>query len=82
MFGEQTFAQLRTSLTPPPPHTHTHAHTQACKHAVLQLAMKKDAVLPDSMVPYWMSVCLARSSAESMGVSIRSTVRKAARLAV
>lgn len=39
-------------------------------------------MLPDEIVPYWISVCLARSSAELMGVSILSTVRKAARLAV
>ena len=34
------------------------------------------------IVPYEMSVCLARSSALSMGDTIRSTVRKAARFAV
>ena len=44
--------------------------------------MKKALVEPPSSVPYWISVCLARSSAESIGVSMRSTVRNAARLAV
>jgi len=34
------------------------------------------------MVPYAMSVCLDKSSADSMGETIRSTVRNAARLAV
>jgi len=43
---------------------------------------KKSLVEPESTVPYWMVVCLARSSAESIGVSIRSMVRNAARLAV
>ena len=44
--------------------------------------LKKFFVLPASKVPYCISVCLARSSADSIGVNIRSTVRKAARLAV
>jgi len=43
---------------------------------------KKSLVDPESTVPYWISVCLDRSSAESIGVSIRSMVRNAARLAV
>lgn len=37
---------------------------------------------PCSRVPYCTSVCMARSSGELIGVTIRSTVRKAARLAV
>ena len=37
---------------------------------------------PASRVPYEISVCLARSSAELIGVSIRSMVKKAAKLAV
>jgi len=37
---------------------------------------------PLSRVPYEISVCPAKSSAFSMGVIIRSTVRKAAKLAV
>lgn len=44
--------------------------------------MKKSLVVPEARVPYCMTVCLAKSSAESMGVLIRSTVKKAARLAV
>lgn len=39
-------------------------------------------VAPSSTTPYRILVCLARSSAESMGDSILSTVRKAAKLAV
>lgn len=37
---------------------------------------------PPSTVPYLISVCFARSSADSIGDCILSTVRKAARLAV
>ena len=43
---------------------------------------KKSLVDPASSVPYCISRCLARSSADSIGVSMRSIVRKAARLAV
>lgn len=46
------------------------------------LTLKNSLVDPDSTVPYLISVCLARSSADSMGEFMRSTVRKAARLAV
>ena len=46
------------------------------------MTLKKSLVEPASSVPYLILVCLTRSSALSMGVSIRSTVRKAARLAV
>ena len=45
-------------------------------------SLKKALVEPDSRQPYLILVCLARSSADSMGDSILSTVRKAARLAV
>ena len=44
--------------------------------------MKNALLEPESRVPYMISDCLTRSSAEFMGVSILSTVRKAARLAV
>ena len=44
--------------------------------------MKKDMVDPDPTHPYLILVCEARSAADEMGVSIRSMVRKAARLAV
>ena len=37
---------------------------------------------PPAIVPYAMSVCLDRSSADSIGATIRSIVRKAARFAV
>lgn len=47
-----------------------------------QLTLKNSFVDPESSVPYAISVCLARSSALSMGETIRSTVKKAARLAV
>lgn len=44
--------------------------------------LKKVMVEPSLTAPYSILVCLAKSSAESMGESILSTVRKAARLAV
>ena len=47
-----------------------------------RLTLKKALVEPDSRQPYLILVCFARSSADSMGDSILSTVRKAARLAV
>ena len=47
-----------------------------------QQTRKNSLVDPDSSVPYLISVCLARSSADSIGDCIRSAVRKAARLAV
>ena len=37
---------------------------------------------PEPTDPYLILVCLARSSADEMGESMRSTVRKAAKLAV
>ena len=39
---------------------------------------KNDCVDPPRTMPYRILVCLARSSALSMGVTIRSTVKKAA----
>lgn len=49
---------------------------------IVALTLKKSDVVPPSYVPYLIFVCLARSSAESIGVFILSTVRKAAKLAV
>ena len=46
------------------------------------LTLKKVMVEPLSRVPYVISVCSASSAAFSMGVIMRSTVRKAAKLAV
>lgn len=51
-------------------------------HHIAALTLKNSLVDPESSVPYAISVCLARSSALSMGDTILSTVRKAARLAV
>lgn len=48
----------------------------------LRLTLKNVMVAPSSTAPYSILVCLAKSSAESIGDSMRSTVRKAARLAV
>ena len=48
----------------------------------MRLTRKKALVDPDSRQPYFIFVCFAKSSADSIGDSIRSTVRKAARLAV
>ena len=46
------------------------------------LTLKKSLVEPEFSVPYLIAVCLARSSALSIGDSILSTVKKAAKLAV
>lgn len=47
-----------------------------------KLTRKKDEVDPSRRDPYLILVCLAKSSALSIGESILSTVRKAAKLAV
>lgn len=47
-----------------------------------ECTLKNSIVEPPNMVPYWISVCLTRSSALFIGVSIFSTVRNAARFAV
>lgn len=47
-----------------------------------KLTLKNSFVEPESRVPYAISVCFARSSALSIGDTILSTVKKAARLAV
>jgi hypothetical protein len=52
------------------------------KYKAFYLTLKNVIVDPLSRVPYEISVCPAKSSAFSIGVIIRSTVRKAARLAV
>lgn len=49
---------------------------------VVVLTRKKSQVLPWYSVPYCTSVCEAKSSGELMGVTIRSTVKNAAKLAV
>lgn len=49
---------------------------------VCKLTLKKSHVEPCNKVPYCTSVCMAKSSGELMGVTMRSTVRKAAKLAV
>lgn len=46
------------------------------------LTRKNETVLPPFNAPYLILVCFAKSSALSIGESIRSTVKKAARLAV
>ena len=46
------------------------------------ITLKKFIVEPPSKTPYLISVCLAKSSADSMGLSKVSTVKKAAKLAV
>jgi len=43
---------------------------------------KKEKVDPDLTLPYLILVCLAKSSADLIGESMRPTVRKAAKLAV
>ena len=44
--------------------------------------LKNSMVEPAWTIPYLISVCLAKSSADSIGLCILSTVRNAARLAV
>ena len=44
--------------------------------------MKKALLEPASRVPYLMRVCLTRSSADLIGVNMRSTVKNAAKFAV
>ena len=51
-------------------------------HTTIELTLRNAAVDPDSTQPYFILVCLARSSADSIGDSIRSTVKNAARFAV
>lgn len=46
------------------------------------LTLKNEAVLPPFNAPYLIFVCLAKSSALSIGESILSTVKNAAKLAV
>ena len=46
------------------------------------VTLKKAPVDPDPTQPYLILVCFAKSSADSIGDSIRSTVKKAARFAV
>lgn len=53
-----------------------------CESVLALLTLKNSFVEPESRVPYAISVCLARSSALSIGETILSTVKKAARLAV
>ena len=48
----------------------------------LNITLKNSLVDPPSSAPYRISVCLTRSSADSIGEIIRSTVKKAAKLAV
>lgn len=52
------------------------------RHPLCVVTLKKVMVEPSLTAPYSILVCLARSSAESMGESMRSTVRNAARFAV
>lgn len=46
------------------------------------ITLKNCSVEPPFRAPYFISVCLLKSSAFSMGVCKRCTVRKAAKLAV
>ena len=48
----------------------------------IELTLKNSCVEECMRVPYSTSVCLARSSAELIGVTILSTVKNAAKLAV
>lgn len=46
------------------------------------ITLKNSIVEPDISVPYWTSVWYARSLADLIGVTIRSTVKNAAKFAV
>ena len=59
--------------------TDTHTSIDTRQHSI---TLKKAAVDPPLSAPYFIFVCLARSSALSIGESIRSTVKKAAKFAV
>ena len=59
-----------------------HIATKHILSFIQMLTLKKSLVEPEFSVPYLISVCFARSSAPSMGDSILSTVKKAAKLAV
>ena len=50
--------------------------------ALFLVTSKNFLVVPDNKVPYLISVCFTKSSGPSMGVCMRSMVRKAARFAV
>ena len=50
--------------------------------AFLKLTLKNSSVEPALTTPYLISVCLAKSSTESIGLTMCSIVKKAARLAV
>lgn len=52
------------------------------RHKGCKLTLKKVMVAPSLTAPYSILVCLAKSSAEPMGDSILSTVKKAAKFAV
>lgn len=49
---------------------------------LINFTLKNEAVEPPLSAPYFIFVCLARSSALSIGESILSTVKNAAKLAV
>jgi len=49
---------------------------------VLKQTSKNVLLEPLCNVPYLISVCFTKSSADSIGVNIRSTVKNAAKLAV
>ena len=65
-----------------PPNDHFANWSQQWRYIFRYNTLKNSIVEPPSTVPYLISVCLARSSADSIGDCILSTVRKAARLAV
>ena len=51
-------------------------------HARRHVTLKKAPVDPDSTQPYLILVCFAKSSADSIGDAILSTVKNAAKFAV
>ena len=61
------------------PVLHQHNYTL---HGCRRRTLKNSCVVPSTTLPYLISVCLARSSADSIGDCMRSAVKNAARLAV
>ena len=51
-------------------------------HEMRHVTLKKAPVDPDSTQPYLILVCFAKSSADSIGDAILSTVKNAAKFAV
>lgn len=81
-FCAQVYLQSQCTISFLTEEHFTYFAAKSQKIFLLFFTLKNSLVEPESRVPYAISVCLARSSALSMGETILSTVRKAARFAV